>query len=33
MEINFSMKEMLLILKADSISKSASVDKSATESP
>jgi hypothetical protein len=33
MEINFSMKEMLLILKADSISKSASMDKSATESP
>ena len=33
MEINFSMKEMLLILKADSISKSASMDKSAAESP
>lgn len=33
MEINFSMKEMLLILKADSISKSASIDKSAAESP
>ena len=33
MEVNFSMKEMLLILKADRSTKSTNIDKSSTESP